>query len=110
MPRRRTRGWAGVPKGGPLERDLNALGQKRKKKKKQEQKVREGLKEAFPEDRRTSGQRNTPRTKTQLQLKISDLRTKAGEARRSGNKKAASAYETVAKEYKRRLAKLMSEK
>ena len=99
---RKAQGASGVRKGSQLEKDLDTLG----KKKAREKRVEKGLKKAFPKDRRSPGKRRTPRTRSQLQLKIADLRVSMREAQKSGNKKAAATYRKTIAVYKERLAKL----
>jgi len=105
---RKAQGAGGVKRGSQLEKDLDTLG--KKKRKAREKKVKEGLKKAFPPDRRSPGKRATPRTRSQIQLKIADLRVSMREAQKSGNKKATATYRKTIAVYKERLAKLSKEK
>jgi len=83
-----------------------------------EKKVAAGLKKAFPAEKPTVAP--TPRTKSQLQLKITDLMASARENDRLAkqakeatvaekHRKAAATFRKVAAEYKSRLAKSEAE-
>ncbi len=102
-------GYGGLRKGGQLQKDIDALSDTAKRKKRraaQSAKTKKKLAAAFPPDESYRLPETDMDRVSRWQIKAADLRKKAKDVRRSGNKKAAATYEQTATEYLARVRRL----